>query len=71
MSTKTIYISDSVWRNLPRDLRKDLLEVFQRGRYIGRYASNAESDLRAIGEHELAAQLLNDLGDLPQPLRAR
>ncbi len=71
MSARTIYISDSIWRNLPRETRKDLLKVFQRDRYVGRYASNAESDLRAIGEHELAGRLLEDLQDLPQPLRAR
>lgn len=71
MSTKTVWISDSTWRTLPQSLRKELLSVFQRNRYVGRYAANAESDLRAIGEHELAARFLEELNYRPHPLRTR
>lgn len=71
MSTKTIYISDSKWRTIDTGLRKDLLKVFQRDRYVGRFVANIESDLRAIGEHELAERLSEDLHYLPHPLRTR
>lgn len=71
MSAKTVWISDSVWRNLPPELRKELLKVMPRGRYESRYASNVESDLRALGEHELAGKLLGEIEHLPSPLRER
>lgn len=68
MTAKTAWISDAVWRNLEEDLKKDLLGIFRRNRFVGRYASNAESDLRALGEHELAGRLLEGLESLPRPL---
>ncbi len=68
MSAKTVWISDAAWRNLEGGLRKDLLGVLKRGRFVGRYASNAESDLRALGEHELAGRLLDGIEELPRPL---
>lgn len=71
MSTRTKWISDSVWRTIPESLRKDLLKEMPRKRYVGRYASNIESDLRALGEHELADRFLDDLHYVPYPLRTR
>lgn len=71
MSAKNIYISNSVWRNLDYELRKELLKVMPRPRYEGRHAANAESDLRALGEHELATRLLEGVSELPSPLRER
>ncbi len=68
MSAKTVWISDAAWRNLDRGLRRDLLGVLKRDRFVGRYACNAESDLRALGEHELAGRLLEGIEFLPRPL---
>lgn len=62
-------ISDAAFRNLDSGLRRDLLRVLHRERYVGRYAQDAARDLRALGEHEVAARLLEGLEDLPSPLR--
>ncbi len=71
MSGKTVWISDSAWRTIPYETRKDLLRVMPRERFVERYGANAESDLRALGEHELAVRLIKSLQDLPCPLRSR
>lgn len=71
MSTKTTYISDNVFRVLPRELRKDLLRHLRRDAIVGNYASNVEEALHMRGEHQLAYDFLDELHYLPYPLRVR
>lgn len=71
MSTKTTYISDNVFRVLPRELRKDLLTHLRRDCIVGNYAANVASALYVRGEGELATEFLDELNYLPVPLRVR
>jgi hypothetical protein len=61
MSAKTVWISEYRWRQLPRDLRRRVLEAMDRPKsgVVPEYAGNIESALHARGEHGLAFELLD------------
>ena len=59
MSERSVWISERLWRRWDATLRRDLREALG-GRELAtqRYVCNVCADLRARGEHDLAARLL-------------
>lgn len=62
MSSRSVFISDFRWRKLDPSLRREVLcALGVRALAVQRYAASVCSDLRARGEHDLAARLLDAL----------
>lgn len=67
---RTKWISDSVYRNITPEIRRQVREALGHPFQL-QYASNIENALRDRGEHRLAQEFLEDLVLLPYPLRNR
>lgn len=66
MTGRTVWLSDRRWRGLDPALRREVLRVLgARDLAVQRYAACVSGDIRARGEHDLAARLLDalDRGD--------
>jgi len=61
MSAKTIYVTERLWRSLPRRLRAEIMKVLWRSEVVRRYGANVESALRDRGECGLARRFLETL----------
>lgn len=62
MAGRTVWISERLWRGLDPALRREVLRALgARDLAVQRYGLNVCSDLRARGEHDLAARLLDAL----------
>ena len=65
MSGRSVFISDRRWRRLDPALRREVLCALGcRALAVQRFACNVCSDLRARGEHALAARLLEALEEV-------
>ena len=79
MTAMTVFISNYIWRRISPEIRRQILRVLSRSDVVGSFAANVCNDLRARGEHVLAANLLAEIdylreykmrwGVLPPPCR--
>ena len=67
MSAKSVYLTQEILNKLPDDLVNDLRNVLD---FEDCYVANLESRLRAIGEHEIADRLLEEVERLLKAGRA-
>ena len=56
-----IVVTDYIWRRVDPAVRAAVLAAIPRKAIIGRRADEVIDDLRALGEHEAAGSLRNDL----------
>ena len=62
MKYGTVVISERLWREIDKDLRRELLKVMPRKEYVGRYAGNVYSDLWMFRRGDLAKKLEEEIG---------
>ena len=56
-----VLLTEYVWRRIHPEVRGAVLKVLRKSAVIGRRADEVIDDLRALGEHEAAGSLRNDL----------
>ena len=61
MSVFTMFITDYIWRRVSPETRRQILRVLSRSDVVGEFVGNVCNDLRARGEYELAAELLEEV----------
>jgi len=62
MEYGTVFITERLWREIDKDLRRELLKVMPRKMYVGRYAGNVYNDLWIRHRGDLAMKLDEEIG---------
>jgi len=54
-----VYLTEYMWRKIPKELRKQLLQNYRKDFYINRYVANIKSELYNLRDFE-TIEILNE-----------